>query len=453
MDLLRQFPVPPSASTIDARVLVFALGVSLATGLFFGVLPAMRAARVEPVPGFKDARAAGRSTHRHTRKVLVAVQVSLSLALLVGAALFVRSLREVTAIETGVDLNRLLTARVDLTGAGIDRESFYELALSRLSTLPGIEGAAIVHLEPFSGATSIAWRMPGRTSPEGREVQGAFVNLVGAGYFRTAGTRLLRGREIAQTDRGEPVAVVNEALARLMADDGNAVGACASFGPQVEAGGCTRIVGVVETQRSQYLEPADRPLVFLSWTQAPDAIAFGIPAVLIRTHGEPSAQLTAVRSALQGLRNDLPYVAVRPLAENVRNVLLPFRLGAMLFTVFGMLALAISGVGLYGVLAYFVSERAPEIGVRRSLGAPVHSVVGLVIGQGLIPVGIGLLIGLSVAFGATRYLESLLFGIEPRDPMSFAAAATFLVCVAIVATLLPAWRAARVDPMTALRAE
>jgi ABC-type antimicrobial peptide transport system permease subunit len=165
----------------------------------------------------------------------------------------------------------------------------------------------------------------------------------------------------------------------------------------------------------------------------------------------PAQDAGAVRVALQSLRSDLPFVSVEPLAESIRSDVLPFRLGATLFSLFGALAILLAAVGLYGVLGYFVAERAHEIGIRRSLGAPVSSVVRLVMEQGIVPVGVGLVLGLVAAFAGTRYLESLLFGVDARDPASFGGAAAFLVCVALLAMLLPAWRAARVDAMVALR--
>jgi putative ABC transport system permease protein len=458
MGLMRQFPVPPSAGRIDARLLLFALGLSIVTGLLFGVVPALRSVRVDPVHALKESRAIGALTRNRSRHVLVVLQISLSLALVVGAGLFVRSLRQVNSIHAGVDLNRLLVAKADLRLAGYTseaRDQLYEAAIARLATVPDVERAASVHFEPFYGASyGVGWRVPGR---QVQMEHGATLNLAGAGYFETAGTRLLRGRTIQPTDvRGtEPVAVVDEKLARLMADDGNVVGFCVPIFKQMRAGGCTRIVGVVETQRHWYLEDQSKsyPMVFLARAQMPDAIDFGVPSLLIRTHGDPAGHAAAVRAALQGLRSDLPFITVRPLTKLVERDVLPFRLGATLFSMFGFVALALAAVGLYGVLGYFVTERTPEIGIRRTLGAPLHSVIGLVVRQGMLPVGIGLVFGLAGAFAGTRYLSSLLFGIEPRDPVSFAGASAFLVGVALIATLLPAWRAARVDPMIALRQE
>jgi predicted permease len=386
------------------------------------------------------------------------LQLALSLVLLVGAALFVRSVLRVTNIHAGIDINRLLVAEMDLTrvgGAPVAPGPFYELALARLARVPGVESAALVHLTPFNGAsTMVGWKIAGRRDRNGREVQGAMPNAVGVGYFRTAGTRIVAGREFEPSDAsGVPVAIVDEQLAHLMADDGKVVGMCVPFGRQVRNGGCTTIVGIVEPQRHRFIDAAAPPRVFFSWAQAPDAIPFGTPSLMVRTRATPTASIVAVRNALQGLRADLPYVSVKPLAENIRRDVIPFQLGATLFSLFGILALLVSGVGLYGVLGYFVAERTSEIGVRRSLGASVTTVVAMVCRQSAVPVAAGLLAGLVIAAGGTRYLASLLFGVEPRDGLSFATAVAFLVVTAAIATLLPAWRAVRVEPMVALRHE
>jgi hypothetical protein len=269
------------------------------------------------------------------------------------------------------------------------------------------------------------------------------------------GGRVLLGRTINADDIGgrEFVAVVNEKLAREIAGDGNAIGLCVGFYPELFHGGCTRIVGIVETDRYGYISGETVPMVYKARAQAADAIPFGTPSIIVRTHGRPADAAPAVRAALQGLRSDMPFVLVRPLADDLRPDVLPYRLGAMLFSMFGALALALAAVGLYGVLGYFVTERTTEIGIRRSLGAPGRALIALVMRQGLTPVAVGIVIGLGVAFAGTRFLASLLFGIEARDPVSFASASVFLVCVALLAILIPAIRAARVDPLIALKHE
>ena len=457
MRLMQQFALPPSAGRLDGRLLVFTLGVSLVTGLLFGILPALRAVAVDPVQALRESRTTGARTRTFARKALVVVQISLSLALLVGASLFVRSLHLATAIDSGVGVDRLLVATVDLKRNAFPpeaREEFYEVALSRLSNVPVVQRASIVHFEPFSGLCSpVPWIRPGEEKPD--LSKGACLNLVGPGYFATVGTPLLHGRDInaADTNEREQVAVVNEELARLLVDNGNPVGLCVPFNRQVRNGGCTRIVGVAATQRERYLDGETRPTLFRPRAQIPNAVPFGIPKLVVRTHGDPYTDATAVRAALQGLRPDLPYAFVQPLAEEVRADVLPYRLGAMLFSMFGILALVLAAVGLYGVLGYFVTERTTEIGIRRSLGAPARAVIALVMRQGLIPVAVGIVAGLGVAFAGTRFLASLLFGVDARDPVSFTLAAAFLVSVALLAILVPALRAARVDPLIALKQE
>jgi ABC-type antimicrobial peptide transport system permease subunit len=246
------------------------------------------------------------------------------------------------------------------------------------------------------------------------------------------------------------VAVVNDAMARLIDPAGEVLGLCVPFDRQVRRGGCTRIIGVVESERRFYLDEEPQPRVFLAWAQSPNAVPFGSPSLIVRT-SNPANDAVAVRAALQSLRSDLPFVSVEPLAERIRGDVLPFRLGAILFSLFGALAMALTAVGLYGVLGYFVNERTPEIAVRRALGAPSGSVVRFVVTQGLTPVVAGIALGMVAAFAGTRYLASLLFGVEARDPVSFVGATAFLMSVAIVATLLPAQRATRIDPITALR--
>ena len=396
MALLQHFPLPPSAGRIDARLLAFALGVSLLTGMLFGILPAIRAVQVDPGQALKDSGAGGAPRHTHMRRALVVVQIAVSLALLVGAGLFIRSLQRVNAVDSGVDVDHALIVRVDLQRARYTpemREEFYESALSRLSNLPGVERAAIIQLEPFHGGTPVAfWAKPGESTMQ--QTPGILA-VAGPGYFEAAGTRLLRGRTFQATDRrgGEPVAVVNDAMARMIAPDGDALGLCVPFDRQVRRGGCSRIVGVVESERRFYLDDKPQPRVFLAWAQSPNAVPFGTPSLIVRTL-DPARDAAAVRAAVQGLRSDLPFVSVEPLAERIRGAVLPFRLGAILFSLFGALALVLTAVGLYGVLGYFVTERAPEIGIRRSLGAPVSSVVTLVVRQGMMPVGVGVVLGL-----------------------------------------------------------
>lgn len=456
--LTRQFPLPPGAGELNGRLLAFTLGVSLITGLLFGLAPALRSLRTDPVEGLKDSRSGASPARGRLQRALVMLQVCLCVVLLVGAGLFVRSLRQVYAINPGVDLERLLVVSADLARVGYspeDREAFYRTAIERVAAVPGVQGAALVHFPPF-GTSSIgmSFRVAGRDSI--RFEDGPYTNLAGAGYFETVGIPILRGRGITAADGpgSEPVAVVTELLARQIAPGGDALGTCMAVGDQVKAGGCTRIVGVAADVRRNYLEEPRAPIIYLSREREPHLISWGGPALVVRTRGAASPEVAAqVRAAIQGLRPDLPYVIVKPLEESIHSDVLPYRLGAMLFSLFGLLALVLAAVGVYGLLSYFVAERTPEIGIRRSLGAPAPAVLAFVARQGLVPVAAGLVIGLGVALAGTRLMESLFFGVAPRDPLTFGFAAVFLLAVAVVAVALPARRATSVDPMVALRAD
>ena len=454
--VLQQFPLPPGAGRIDGRLLGFSLVLSLLTALAFGVLPALRSIRIDPLQTLKGTQTPRGLARSRTRVALVMLQVSLSFALLVGAALFVRSLWQVSAIRGGVDLDRLLTVEVDLRSDGAPQSvepyhPFFELASARLAGMPTVERVAVVYTPPFEGwGWSALWRLPGETRY--RNVR-TYLNVIGPEYFETAGTRLLRGRTIQPSDAlgGELVAVVNDALARHVADDGNAVGRCVEiWSPGFDRVPCVHIVGVVESQRDAYLDPEPVAMIFRALAQAPQGVPNQSPMLLVRTRDTAAAQTQTVRAALQGLRSDLPYVHVAPLAERLGE-LQPFQVGATLFMLFAVLALLLAAVGLYAVLGYFIAERTGEVAIRRALGAPARAVMQLVVRQSLNPVAAGLFVGVGVALGGARVLESRLYGIDPHDPLSLAAAAAFLIAVAALATVVPMRRAIRIDPMVALR--
>jgi predicted permease len=455
--LTRQFQLPPSSSSLDARLLAFILILSTITGCVFGVLIAFRSAADSPVEGIREARAPSTLNRSGSRRALVAVQVALSLMLLIGTGLFVRSLRTVANIDPGVDMDRLMVLTTDLSRSGYtspEREALYSDIARHVSALPGVERTAMVHFVPLDlSGSAIPYDAPGADTASVPE--GPYVNYAAPGYFQTVGTRLLSGRDFTDADAtGEPVVIFNERMARVVSPSGNVIGRCIAIGEQqVEGGGCTRVVGVVATQRRRYLEEPDVPMMFLPRDRNPDAISWGGPSMMIRLR--PHADLSAmqIRAAAQSVRADLPYVSVQPLAKQVERDVLPFRLGSMLFSIFGVISMVLAAVGLYGVLAFFVAERTLEIGIRRSLGANTPSVLSLVLRQAMVPVTAGLILGFVAALGGTRFLGSLLFGVKARDPLSFVGAALLLVVVATIAALVPARRATRVDPAIAMRAE
>lgn len=458
--VVRHFSLPPSAGGVDARLLVFVFGLSLLIGFAFGIFIALHAASRPPVTGIREARTPSTLNRSLARRILVMLQVALSLMLLIGTALFVRSLRQVIHIDPGVDIDRLMVLSVDVSHSGYttaERERLYNDALARVRHVPGVERAAMVHFAPLGGsAFGIAVDAPEHPERAAMQIsEGPYLDLVGVGYFATVGTPLLRGRVFTDADAaGEPVGVVNEMMARYLAPGGNAIGNCYPLADQaLEKKGCTRIIGVVGNQRHRFLSEPNVPMVFLPRERNPDLISWGTPSMMIRLQIGAKLPPERIRTAVQSLRADLPYVSVQPLRELVAHAVLPFQLGATLFSLFGCIAVILAAVGLYGVLVYFVTERTLEIGIRRSLGADARSVLSLVLRQAMVPVAIGLLAGLAASLGGTRFLASLLFGVTARDPISFVSASALLIVVATVAALIPARRAARVDPVIAMRAD
>jgi predicted permease len=456
MRLTRNFPLPPSSGNLDARLLAFILILSTITGCIFGLFIAFRSAADSPFEGIREAKAPSTLSRSGSRRALVAVQVALSLMLLIGTGLFVRSTRAVANIDPGVDMDRLMVLTTDLSRSGYtsaQREELYAEIARRVSALPGVERTAMVHFVPLDqSGSAIPYDAPGADTASVPE--GPYVNYAAPGYFETVGTRLLNGRDFTDADAtGEPVAIFNEKMARVVAPRGSVIGECIAIGEQVDSGGCTRVVGVVATQRRRFLEEPDVPMVFLPRDRNPDAISWGGPSMMIRLRPHSDLSAMRVREAAQSVRDDLPYVSVQPLAQQVERDVLPFRLGSTLFSIFGIISVALAAVGLYGVLDFFVTERTLEIGIRRSLGANARSVLSLVLRQAMVPVTAGLVLGLAAAFGGTRFLGSLLFGVKARDPVSFVTAGALLVAVATIAALVPARRATRVDPAIAMRAE
>lgn len=313
------------------------------------------------------------------------------------------------------------------------------------------ENVSLATFAPLDGGYGgLGVQLEGRDSAE----VVAQVNWVGPDYFRTVGTKVLRGRGVEDGDGrdGVPVVVVNQRLARQLTPSGNVLDQCLMIVRALPRGACARIIGVVGDQRSSYLHAGIGPTIYLPRKQNPDAFSLSETHLLVRSRN-PGALAGRVRETLQTLRPDLPYVSVESLESRIRPEILPYRLGATLFSVFGLLALSIAALGLYGVIGYFVSERAPEIGIRRSLGAKASEVVSLTVWQSATPVTTGIVTGLAAAYAGGRLIESQLFGVSGRDPMVFGVAAGLLLGVALLASWLPARRAARVDPMTVLRVE
>jgi predicted permease len=460
--LVRKFPELQVTSWIDPWLVGFAILASLATGLLFGLAPAIQRARTRLVVPLNESHSLEGPAARRLPTILVAGQVALAVIVLVGAGLFVRALQKVVTIDSGMDLERLVLASLDLRSAGYEPAEaawFYDRGLERLRALPGVEAVSLVMPLPLTGQ---GWGVSITDAQGGGPVhvdEGPYSYIVEKDFFRAAGIRILSGRPLTEEDRrgAEPVAVVSESLARSLAPGGDAVGICVPVGwEQKEGGGCTRIVGVAADVRHRYLAADPAAYVYRPAAQKPfrEGPALFTPHFLIRTAADPGRYLGPIRFALEGLGPNLPYVDVQRLEAFVgAQVVRPFRIAARLLTLFGALALLLAAVGLYGTLAHFVADRAREVGVRMALGADRVAVVRMVVRRAMVPVVVGLAVGLAAAAAGARVIDAQLHGLSPRDPIAHALVIITLFTAALLATWLPARRAARLDPVETLKIE
>ncbi|MEO8635599.1 MAG: ABC transporter permease [Gemmatimonadales bacterium] len=451
-----RFPLPPGVGRLNGRMLGFALFVAILSGAIPALVSALSAIRSQPGRWLGESRTATPPRRGGRRSVLVIVQIALSAILLMGAALFIRSTQRLASVNPGMDVKQVLVTSMSLVRAGyqpLSRRAVYDAARDRLRQIPGVEQVALTHFAPLEGL-----RYSTEIQVAGQPVafeENPFVNWVGAGYFETVGTALLRGRGIAEEDRygSQPVVVVNEALTRKLAPIGDVIGLCLAIPSQMTKGACAQVVGIVQNQRSTFLDAEIVPMIYLAYDQHPKASAFIDGYILVRTREDASATAEQVRAALRNLQPDLPYVTVEPLRDRLQPESLHFRLGALLFTAFGVIALAVAAMGVYSIVSYFVSERRPELAIRQALGATSADIVGLVVRQSMLPVATGTIIGLAVAYAGGGLIEALLFEVPGRDLQSCGVAAALLGAVSLLASIGPAWRGASVAPIVAMRGE
>ena len=440
----------------DLRVLAFTACISLATGLLFGLAPALRATRVD-VNETLSANTRGRSQARggvRSGRILVVAQVALSLLLLFGATLLVRSLRNLLTQNIGYEREHLLMARVDLVARGYKgaaASAMMQQAMDKLRTIPGVRAATLSQSGLFGGDSGDRISIDGPTPRSGREMVASW-DLVGAGYFSTLGIPLLRGREISADDmtRGASVCVINQSMASFFFADADPIGRHITDEYPTTRVTC-EIVGVAADVRDHRLRGRQERRFYAS-------IAHPIGTVqeatfILRTTGKPADAAAAVRRALAEVDRALPIVAMRTVTEQIDRRVVADRMMAQLSGFFGALALVMAAIGLYGVMSYSVTLRTNEIGLRMALGAGEGQVLSMVLREVLWLVAVGVAIGLPCAMAAARLLAGRLFGLSPADPSTIALAILVILAAAAFAGYLPARRAARVDPMTALRNE
>jgi predicted permease len=451
--LLPAVPYPVGLDfRLDGRVLVFVTLVTAATAMAFGLVPALQASRPDLVTTLKDEIGEGAGGRGRLQAALVVTQVALSLVTLVSAGLFVRSLEEYRSVDTGMTgIDRVLLVGTDLRLTGIANDSVQVSVvrglLERVRALPGVEAASVarsVVLGP-GPVSSSATRIEGYT-PRPNENMNVSHNVVSGDYFRTTGIRLIEGRDLSDADVSDnaPVVVVNEAFVRRYLAGRSAIGARVNMGGEE----WLSIVGVVATSKVNDYTEDPLPMVFRSYSArfAPPAFTLHV-----RTSGEPMALTAAIRGAFAEVSAELPFLDAQRMDEITTIPYWPQKVGAIMLAAVGTLALLLAAIGIYGAMAYAVSRRVREIGVRVALGATRRDVVRMVVGRGLKLTGLGLVIGLAGALGVGQALRSQLLGVSPRDPLSFAGVGLLLAAVALLACVLPARRAARVDPMVALR--
>ena len=443
------FPVAFDAA-VGPRVVVFSIAATLVAAIAFGLLPALRASRPDVAYALKDAAASvsGGAARARIRNSLVVAQVALSLLLLVCAALFVRGLAHASRVDPGFTIRYGIIAAVDLLPNGYDEQrgaAFYRELLARVETLPGVESASVAYSMPLdlSAGSDMGVDIDGYQPAPGEEV-GAAYNRIGPKYFETMGIQIVAGRPIDEKDvAGRQLSVVvNETMARKYWPNGDAIGRVIRFGS-----GPAVVVGIARD--GKYRQPNEQPRSFL---YVPLAQYFRHDALLlVRTAGDPATVIPALHAKVRALDPNLPLFDVRTVAEHLKiSVFIP-RIASIVLALFGGLALVLAVVGLYSVIAFSVAQRTREIGVRVALGASRQSIVRLILRQGLKLTAIGLAIGAALAAAAAFALRSQLMGVAPTDPLSFVGTAVLLAAVALVACALPALRAARLDPVSALR--
>jgi putative ABC transport system permease protein len=439
---------------IDGWTFAFSFGISLLTGLAFGLLPAFRASKLDLNEALKESgkSSAGKQRHR-LRGALVFADVALALLLLTGAGLMMKSFVRLLEVNPGFDPSHTLTLTLSLWGpksADAPAIAFFEQVLQRVRTLPGVESAGIVSQLPLGGNMDrYGVHVEGKSLPNPEEDPSADRYSITPGYLRAMRIPLLRGREFDARDvvTSAPVALVNESMARQFWPGEDPVGKRFRMGDT--KGLWKTVVGVVGDVLHQGLDAPHTIQVYLPNTQFTDSMVI----LAVRTSNDPGLIAAAVRSEIAALDPQVPVSQVATMDEVVSASVANQRFGALLFLLFGAIALMLTAVGIYGVISYGVAQRTHEIGIRLALGAARREVLSLIVREAMKPALLGAALGLCAAFGLTRLLTRLLYNVKPTDPLVFAAVLLLLIGVALLASYVPARRATRVDPMIALRYE
>ncbi|HTK54680.1 MAG TPA: ABC transporter permease [Gemmatimonadaceae bacterium] len=440
---------------VDGRVMAFAALVSILTGIVFGLAPAIHASRTN-LNDALSTRTGGLSARIRgveMRGVFVIAQLALSIVLLVGAGLLTRTLVKLQQVDLGFDTSNLLTMEFRLPATKYSQpqqvSDFFTRAIAEIRAVPGVRSAALVRAVPLSGNSDArAYAVAGAPEPDKGQAPVLQLNTVSPGYFKTIGLALVTGRDVNEHDDADapPVVVVNETFARREWPNGSAIGQRIRF---VDSDRWLTVVGVARD--AKHFGPADQPTpqAYIPFMQMPQIFT----SVVVRANRDAIALGPLVREAIWRVDRDQPVWKIRTMDSLVANTLGSKRVLLVLVGVFASVALLLAGVGIFGVMSFAVAQRTHEVGVRMALGASGGEVLRLIVGQGLRLTAFALLIGLAAAAGTTRLMASQLFGVTPSDPVTFALVPIVLCAVAALACYLPARRASRLDPLTALRRE
>jgi putative ABC transport system permease protein len=446
-----------SGVQVDLRILLLSLGASLVCGVIFGLVPALTASKTNLVSSLKESERtdSANATRQWLRKTFVVAEVAIALVLLISAGLLVRSFRKVLNVKPGFDAQNVLTLRLSLPGAQYDKATkvaaFYDNVLARVSALPGVLHAGAAYQTPFTpGADNSVFSIRGRHAGPGDPPPHADYAFVSSDYFKTIGLPILKGRDFQPSDMRagnyfapNSVAIIDEELAKRFWPNGDALGGGISWSND---GPYATVVGICATAQLKDLTEEGKGTFYL-----PAYVGFS--TLVVRTAGDPKPLTTAIREQVLAVDPNQPVYDVKTMDERVAVTLETRRFAVVLLGVFGALALVLAAIGLYGVLAFAVSQRTREIGIHMALGARARDVLLMVIRQGMSLVLVGVVFGVAGAFALTRLLRSLLFEVGPEDPLTFVLVSLLLAAVAFIACFVPARRATQVDPLIALRYE
>ena len=444
-----------SQANIDGQVLAFNVLLSILTGVIFGLLPALQAARADVSGALKEGASGSNQRFRTLgslgpRNLLAMTEIALALVLLIGAGLMLRSFARLQGLQIGFSPDNVMTMRVELPRYKPEAEvAFDEQLLARVSTLPGVEAATVASATPLSNNSAGAiMRIKGQLDGE-TDDQSVGIHSVGPDYFKTLRVPLLRGRTFNEQDRAgaKLVAIINESTAQKFWPDQDPIGKEMWVSIGWDRSEYGEVIGVVGDVKYGQVEEPFKPQVYLPYTQPTEPASF----VLVRTFNDPAQIVSAVRREILTLDQNVPIFDIRTLEDRGADATSRTRFSALLLGIFSSFALALAAVGIYGVMAYAVAGRTREIGVRMALGAQPRNVLALVMRNAIIVTGSGIALGIAGAFAATRVLGSQLYGVGTTDVPTFAAVSLLFAAVALLASYIPARRAMKVDPMVALR--